>query len=65
MTHSMDFRESDDSTHPDGVPIEQPHAPGLKRMQLHWALRFWRPGVMLLFGKVVHFCQMLLGLENY
>jgi len=65
MTHSIDCRESDDSAHPDGVPIEQPHAPGFKPMQLHWALRFWRPGVMLVFGKVVHFFQMLLVLENY
>jgi len=63
MTHGIDFRLTDDSTSPDGVPIEQPYVPDLKPMQLHWDLRFWRPGVFLVFGKVVHFCQILLALE--
>ena len=33
-------------------------------MQLHYALRLWRPRPMVV-GHVVHFCQVILALKNY
>jgi len=35
----------------------------MQPMQLHWAPRLWRPPAMVL-GQDVHFCQILLALEN-
>jgi len=35
----------------------------MQPMQLHWTPRFWGPRAMV-FGQVVHFCQILLALEN-
>jgi len=35
----------------------------MQPMQLHWAQLLWGPRAMV-FRKVVHFCQILLELEN-
>jgi len=35
----------------------------MEPMQLHWAPPLWVPRAML-FVQVVHFCQILLALEN-
>jgi len=36
----------------------------MQPMQIHWAPRLWGPRAMVV-GQVIHFCQILLGQENY
>jgi len=35
----------------------------MQPIQLHWVPRFWGPRAMV-FEQIVHFCHILLALEN-